>query len=351
MAGKAYAGVVWRDDGGSRLVAANITPDPETGAGRWSDDMLARAIREGIGHDGRLLHPQMWYRSFRELSDEDLAAVIVYLRSLPPVRNPLPKTVLSDEQVERHVGAPKPITAPVAAPPQDTPTARGRYLVALADCSGCHTYWEGPRMPGAYAGGNHIERGEHGAFSTNITPHASGMGYDTAAFIDLMRTGKAGLTKPVMPWIAFRNLSDEDLAAIHAFLGTRHPVAHHVGNLAGPSQCEVCGQQHGLGSLNKREPLSGIALPQSLLESYVGTYRLEEFDWTLRISLAHGVLHAHDADLPAKPLFALTESRFVMEDGLGPLRFNRDQDGRVVSVTSEDTDDIVLSRITGKAVE
>lgn len=43
--------------------------------------MLARAIREGIGHDGRALFPAMWYASFRELSDEDLASVIVYLRT------------------------------------------------------------------------------------------------------------------------------------------------------------------------------------------------------------------------------------------------------------------------------
>jgi mono/diheme cytochrome c family protein len=39
------------------VVAANLTPDRETGIGNWTDDMLARAIREGVGHDGRLLHP------------------------------------------------------------------------------------------------------------------------------------------------------------------------------------------------------------------------------------------------------------------------------------------------------
>jgi len=42
--------------------------------------------------DGRVLHPQMWYDSFRNLSDEDLASVIVYIRSIPPVRNPLKTT-------------------------------------------------------------------------------------------------------------------------------------------------------------------------------------------------------------------------------------------------------------------
>jgi hypothetical protein len=66
-------------------VAPNLTPDNETGIGRWTDDMLIRAIREGISHDGRVLHPQMWYRSFRRLPDEDVEAVVAYLRSLEPV--------------------------------------------------------------------------------------------------------------------------------------------------------------------------------------------------------------------------------------------------------------------------
>ena len=65
-----------------KIVAPNLTPDPETGAGNWTDDQLARAIREGIGHDGRALFPMMPYTHFREMSDEDLASVIVYLRSL-----------------------------------------------------------------------------------------------------------------------------------------------------------------------------------------------------------------------------------------------------------------------------
>src|SRR5262249_32150461 len=68
-----------------RIVASNLTPDRETGVGNWTDDELARAIREGVGKDGRALFPLMPYRLFRSMSDEDLASVIVYLRSLAPV--------------------------------------------------------------------------------------------------------------------------------------------------------------------------------------------------------------------------------------------------------------------------
>src|SRR6516225_542649 len=58
-----------------RIVAPNLTPDPETGAGTWSDDALARAIREGIGHDGRARFPMMPYGHYRSLPDEDVASI------------------------------------------------------------------------------------------------------------------------------------------------------------------------------------------------------------------------------------------------------------------------------------
>jgi hypothetical protein len=74
---KEGAGAVLYDQGGIRIVAPNITSDPETGLGKWSDDAIARAIREGIAADGSVLFPAMPYQHFRDLSDEDTA-------SLPP---------------------------------------------------------------------------------------------------------------------------------------------------------------------------------------------------------------------------------------------------------------------------
>src|SRR5579864_7626037 len=93
-----------------RVVAPNITPDPETGAGRWTDDQFARAIREGIGHDGRTLFPLMPYARYREMSDEDLASVVVYLRSLPAVHNPLPNTQIIFPVKYLIRNAPQPLT-------------------------------------------------------------------------------------------------------------------------------------------------------------------------------------------------------------------------------------------------
>src|ERR1041385_5250778 len=134
---KLGSGHVWSDQKMPWLVAPNITPDKETGAGNWSDDALARAIREGIGHDGRTLFPVMPYPHYREMSDEDVASIIVYLRSVPPVRSQLPVTKIPFPLNYLMNDMPQPVTAPVG---MDVSTAeqRGRYLVTMAACTDCH---------------------------------------------------------------------------------------------------------------------------------------------------------------------------------------------------------------------
>ena len=67
------------------VFAPNLTPDPETGLGAVPDDAVARAIREGVSHDGRALFMMPW-QNYRDLSDEDVASVVAYLRTLPPVK-------------------------------------------------------------------------------------------------------------------------------------------------------------------------------------------------------------------------------------------------------------------------
>ena len=120
--------------------------------------MLARAIREGVGHDGRGLGGQMWWWAFRALSDEDLAAIIVYLRSLPPVANALPPaTPLAGAGEGAREGA-RPLDGPVAARDLTDPVERGPYLIEIADCLGCHSAWEAPIQPGLGGGGNAVER-------------------------------------------------------------------------------------------------------------------------------------------------------------------------------------------------
>jgi mono/diheme cytochrome c family protein len=237
------------------IVPPNITPDPETGAGRWTDDMLARAIREGIGHDGRALFPFMPYPDFRYASDEDLASVIVYLRSIPPIRKALPPTeiIFPVKYLIRTV--PQPITEPVPEPDLSTPVKRGQYLVTIAACADCHTpQTKGQPIRGLEFAGGFILEGPWGRLaSANITPDASGISYyDEALFLEMVHTGyvKARKINQIMPWEDFRGLTDEDLKGIFAYLRTLKPVKHRVDNTEPPTYCKLCGSSHGAGNQN-----------------------------------------------------------------------------------------------------
>ncbi|HVA95817.1 MAG TPA: c-type cytochrome [Candidatus Dormibacteraeota bacterium] len=236
-----------------KVVAPNITPDPETGAGNWTDDQLARAIREGIGHDGRALFSFMPFEFFRSMSDEDLASVVVYLRSLPAVHNPLPPTELVFPVKYLIRSVPKPLDAPVPEPDLSTPEKRGKYLVTIAHCADCHTPQDahGQPLPGmAFAGGLNLDGPWGRVASANIRPGPTGI--DGAIFMQALLTGYVGQRKlnQIMPWHAYRNMTSEDLASMLAYLQTLKPVKHFVDNTLPPTYCKVCRQMHGGGDRN-----------------------------------------------------------------------------------------------------
>jgi mono/diheme cytochrome c family protein len=252
------AGRNWQPDGVPFVTAPNLTSDPETGIGTWTDDQLARAIREGIGHDGRTLFPIMPYERFRNMSDEDLASIIVYLRSLPPVRNPLAKSAVPFPIKYLINSAPQPVEAPVTAD-LSTPEKRGHYDVeVLAVCADCHTSMdsEGNRVPNMeFAGGTALPFGDRKViFSANITPAVNGIPYYTEdLFIEAIRTGKVRSRSldGMMPTHYFRNMTDQDLKDIFAYLKTLKPVDHYVDNSLPPTKCAKCGLVHGGGERNK----------------------------------------------------------------------------------------------------
>ncbi len=236
------------------IIASNLTPDPETGAGRWSDDQIARAIREGIGHDGRTIFPLMPYTQYQAISDEDLASIVVYVRSVAPVRNPLPPTQVKFPVNYLVRSAPQPVTNPVNGPgPQASPAQRGKYLADIG--CGCHSPAtpKGP-IPGMdYAGGEKLVGPWGDVTSANITPDDSGISYyDEATFLKVMRTGyvKARKLASIMPFGEFANLNDDDLKAIFAYLRTVPPVKHRVDNSLPPTYCKLCQQKHGAGDQN-----------------------------------------------------------------------------------------------------
>lgn len=245
-------GRVFAEEGQMMVVAPNITPDKETGIGNWSDDALARAIREGIGNDGRALFPIMPYAVFRKMSDEDLASVIAYIRSIEPAHSDLPKTRLPFPLSRLVNMFPQQVTAPVQPPDVSTPVKRGEYLVTIAACTDCHTPRgeTGRPMSGMdFAGGTVFED----VAAPNITPDPTGISYyDESIFLEAIRTGhvKGRTLKPIMPWWQYRNMTDEDLKAMFAYLRMLKPIRHRLDNTVPPTECKLCKQKHGLGDNN-----------------------------------------------------------------------------------------------------
>ena len=136
-----------------KFYTRNLTPDSATGLGNVSDRAIARALRFGVGHDGRALLPFM---EMQGLADDDLQAVVSYLRTQPPVHNPVPAAPLQRaRQVVKATVLSKPVgpsSPPLAQAPRGASESRtGRYLVeSVALCWACHT--ERSQMTGALTG-------------------------------------------------------------------------------------------------------------------------------------------------------------------------------------------------------
>jgi Cytochrome c len=236
------------------IVVPNLTPDKETGAGTWADWQFERAIRHGIGHDGRKLIDFMPYSFFRSFTDEDVASVIVYIRSLPAVKHPLPKMRVNYEVKTNML----PQMEPVLASDASEEVRHGWYLTRVAQCSGCHTPYDENGAPVAekmFGGGLHLKGDWGDVVTPNITCHASGIShYDVNTFIKTIRSGRgsAGVRDlaTIMPYSYFRKMSDEDLTSIFAFIHSVNPVFHEVDNSEPATYCVICKQKHGLGDRN-----------------------------------------------------------------------------------------------------
>ncbi len=119
------------------VVVPNITPDQENGIGKWTDDEIISAIREGRRPDGSLIGPAMPSRSYRSLGDEDVQAIVAYLRTVPAVRNPIAAKSSYDRALPASWGPP---VGRLVAPSSEDRVAYGGYLAGpLARCMDCHT--------------------------------------------------------------------------------------------------------------------------------------------------------------------------------------------------------------------
>ncbi|MEO6951302.1 MAG: c-type cytochrome [Polyangia bacterium] len=223
--------------------AQNITSDPETGLGAWTDGEILRAMREGIAKNGRALFPMMPYEALRKMSDEDARSIVVYLRSLPPAKKAIP-----DPQLDFPVSllvrlAPQPVLAPVPMPNESDHVAWGEYLVTLAGCVDCHTNHErGKAVAGMEYGGGWVMTMPWGRIVTpNISPDPeTGIGNTTReAFIGRFKAFESMTTPPpappgrntIMPWVNYSQMSEAELGAMYDYLRTVPPVKNKVANV------------------------------------------------------------------------------------------------------------------------
>ena len=133
---KALSGGLRFDEPPFDVTAPNITPDPETGIGKWSEADLKRALRTGYRPDGARLAEVMPYGYYEILTPRDLDGIVAYLRSIPPIKNKVPAPIYK-MKIPHQVfpGAEKPMPEADMA----NKVKRGFYLVTIAHCLECHT--------------------------------------------------------------------------------------------------------------------------------------------------------------------------------------------------------------------
>jgi mono/diheme cytochrome c family protein len=204
---------------------ANITPDPETGIGKWSGDDIKRALLEGKRPDGKQLAPIMPYAFYKVFMPSDLDAVVAYLKSVPAVSNKVAAPVYKAElHSASPPGADKP---PSEADLRGDPVKRGHYLVTIGHCMECHTPKVNDRHDFQNLGkGGQEFKGPWGvSVSRNITSHKD-KGIGSWSDAEIKRAITQGMRKdgsplkPPMGFPLYAKMTDDDLNGVIAYLRT-----------------------------------------------------------------------------------------------------------------------------------
>jgi len=225
------------------VYSTNITPDRQTGIGGWTDEQIVTAIRAGRRPNGERLIPVHPYPVFNGMAEEDLRALVAYLRSVPPVNRPnQPKRMTVPLFESVFLPAWLVAFAPRETPPPTAPTsgvARGEYLArAVGHCGECHT----PRGV-THATDNArflagTPKGPDGNPVANITPDRdTGLTWSEEEIAEYLGTGNrpdgdvaGGLMGEVIQGSSagLKDLTKADRLAIARYLKTIPPVRHKV---------------------------------------------------------------------------------------------------------------------------
>jgi mono/diheme cytochrome c family protein len=269
------------------LLAPNITPDPETGIGAWTDDEFVNSLTEGTGRNGTHLYPAMPYTYMTKTTREDAIAIRAYLNTIPAVRNPVQPnqlpfpfdvraSLIAWNALNFRPGEFQPVAGKSAA------WNRGAYIAeGLAHCGLCHT----PKNP---AGGDETSqrlRGYalQGWFAPDITndPRRGIGSWSVQDVATYLKTGHNRFTAASGPMAevvmdSTSKLTDEDINAIAVYLKDQ-PVPNATEAAGDPDagvmrsggaiyavQCAACHAPDGSGVDGLFPMLKGSALVQSL---------------------------------------------------------------------------------------
>jgi mono/diheme cytochrome c family protein len=275
----------------------NITRHPTNGIGSWTDGELAYLLRTGVARDGRYTPP--WMVKLPHASDEDIAAIIAFLRSDDPLvqasaaanreSQPAFLTKLLTRVAWKPFDYPR---QPIPDPDPNDRVARGKYLaVGLLDCYSCHSadfatndYRNPEKSKGFMAGGNTmVDANQREIRTSNITfDRETGIGAWTEdQFVRAIKGGfrpdNTPLVYPMQPMV---ELSDDDVRAIYAYLRTVPPVRNAVPRPARVAvaadapdgkkiyfkySCQSCHGETGVGLCDLRANLAAYSTDEALV--------------------------------------------------------------------------------------
>lgn len=211
------------------IYSPNLTPDDETGLGRWTRAEFHRALDEGRDDEGRHLYPAMPYPYYTLMTRQDTDAIFAYLRSLEPVAAETPENDLPFPlNIRRAVAGWKLLYFENetfdSVPDQSEEWNRGRFLVdGPLHCGGCHTgkNWLGADIDDEYLRGGLLENW----FAPNIRGGENGgiAHWEVEDIVEFLGTGRGRHTVPMQRMgevvaISTQNLREEDLRAVAVYL-------------------------------------------------------------------------------------------------------------------------------------
>lgn len=266
------------------LYTPNITPDDETGIGRWTADEFYRMMHTGIGKDGKLLYPAMPFQAYTKVTREDSDAIYAYFMSLPPIRQPNRPHELRFPYNNREllVGWRSLFFRQGEYEPDRTQSAewnRGAYLVdGLAHCAMCHSAINllgGSSESQAFAGG--LIPNQYWYAPSLTSNREAGLGeWSIQEIVDILGKGASarGAVYGPMAEVTFHSLqylSQEDLRAMAVYLkslppkGERRPESRaqlvapgvmELGRRVYVQQCAMCHGDQGQGAPSGFPPLA-----------------------------------------------------------------------------------------------